>query len=87
MFFFGGPYFTLLYYLPIYFQSIYNTSPIGPGVRMLVLTIPLTIAAIVQGFALTKVGIAPLFWLIGGALETVGAGLFYTMDANTPAGK
>lgn len=87
MFFFGGAYFTLLYYLPIYFQSIHNTSPIGSGVRMLALIIPLTIAAIVQGFALTKVGIVPLFWIIGGALETVGAGLFYTMDADTSAGK
>lgn len=54
---------------------------------MLALIIPLTIAAIVQGFALTKVGIVPLFWLVGGALETVGAGLFYTMDADTSAGK
>jgi hypothetical protein len=87
MFFFGGAYFTLLYYLPIYFQSIHNTSPVGSGVRMLALIIPLTIAAIVQGFALTKVGIVPLFWLVGGALETVGAGLFYTMDADTSAGK
>lgn len=54
---------------------------------MLALIIPLTIAAIVQGFALTKVGIVPLFWLVGGALETVGAGLFYTMDAHTSTGK
>ena len=87
MFFFGGAYFTLLYYLPIYFQSIHNASPIGSGVRMLALIIPLTIAAIVQGFALTKIDIVPLFWLLGGVLETVGAGLFYTMDANTSAGK
>lgn len=54
---------------------------------MLALIIPLTIAAIVQGFALTKIGIVPLFWLVGGALETVGAGLLYTMHANTSAGK
>jgi hypothetical protein len=87
MFFFGGAYFILLYYLPIYFQSIHNASPIGSGVRMLALIIPLTIAAIVQGFALTKIGIVPLFWLLGGTLETVGAGLLYTMDAGTPAGK
>jgi hypothetical protein len=87
MFFFGGSYFCLLYYLPIYFQSIHNASPIGSGVRMLALIIPLTIAAIVQGFALSKVGIVPLFWLVGGALGTVGTGLLYTMDANTSTGK
>lgn len=54
---------------------------------MLALIVPLTIAAIVQGFALSKIGIVPLFWLAGGALGTVGAGLCYTFDANTPAAK
>ncbi|KAI4729939.1 MFS general substrate transporter [Aureobasidium sp. EXF-10728] len=87
MFFFGGAYFVLLYYLPIYFQSIHEASPIGSGVRMLALIIPLTITAIVQGFALSKIGIVPAFWIFGGALATVGCGLIYTMDANTSAGK
>ncbi|KAL4750022.1 hypothetical protein BDW72DRAFT_176708 [Aspergillus terricola var. indicus] len=87
MFFFAGAYFITLYYLPIYFQSVFNTSPIGSGVRMLALIIPLTIAAIVQGMALVKIGIVPLFWVIGGTLGTVGAGLFYTMDVDTSTGK
>ena len=87
MFFFGGAYFVLLYYLPIYFQSIHSASPINSGVRMLALIIPLTLAAIVQGFALSKIGIVPLFWIIGGAIATIGAGLMYTFDAGTSAGK
>lgn len=87
MFFFGGAYFILLYYLPIYFQSIHSTSPIASGVRMLALIIPLTLAAIIQGFALSKIGIVPLFWVVGGAIATIGAGLMYTFDAETTAGK
>ncbi|KAJ6010258.1 hypothetical protein N7499_004340 [Penicillium canescens] len=87
MFFFGGAYFNILYYLPIYFQSVYNSSPIGSGLKMLALIIPLTLAAIVQGFALSKIGIVPLFWIIGGFLGTVGCGLFYTFDTETSAGK
>lgn len=87
MFFFGGAYFILLYYLPIYFQSIHNASPINSGVRMLALIIPLTLAAIVQGFALSKIGIVPLFWIFGGAIATIAGGLFYTMDTETSAGK
>ncbi|KAL3473407.1 major facilitator superfamily domain-containing protein [Aspergillus californicus] len=87
MFFFGGAYFITLYYLPIYFQSVYNASPIGSGVRMLALIIPMTIAVVVQGVALSKIGIVPLFWVVGGALGTVGSGLFYTMDAETSTGK
>ncbi|RAK72327.1 MDR family MFS transporter [Aspergillus fijiensis CBS 313.89] len=87
MFFFGGAYFTVLYYLPIYFQSVYNSSPIGSGVKMLALIIPLTIAAIVQGVALSKIGIVPLFWVIGGAIGTIGCGLFYTMGTHTSTGQ
>lgn len=87
MFFFGGGYFILLYYLPIYFQSIDEASPIGSGVRMLALIIPLTLTAIIQGFALSKIGVVPLFWIFGGALATVGCGLLYTMDTDTSAGK
>jgi Na+/melibiose symporter-like transporter len=87
MFFFGGAYFVVLYYLPIYFQSIHSASPINSGVRMLALIIPLTLSAILQGFALSKIGIVPLFWIFGGAIATIGAGLFYTMDANTSTGK
>jgi MFS family permease len=87
MFFFGGAYFTILYYLPIYFQSVYNSSPIGSGVKMLALIIPLTIAAILQGVALSKIGIVPLFWIVGGTLGTIGCGLFYTMDSQTSTGK
>lgn len=54
---------------------------------MLALIIPLTIAAIFQGIALMKIGIVPLFWIIGGALGAVGSGLFYTMTQYTSTGK
>lgn len=87
MFFFAGAYFALLYYLPIYFQSVHDASPIGSGVRMLAFIIPMTIAAILQGFALMKIGIVPLFWVVGGAIGTIGSGLLYTMDENTSTGK
>jgi MFS family permease len=87
MFFFGGAYFIVLYYLPIYFQSVYNSTPIASGLKMLALIIPLTLAAVVQGFALSKIGIVPLFWIIGGVLGTVGCGLIYTFDTETSAGK
>ncbi|PYI35599.1 hypothetical protein BP00DRAFT_334017 [Aspergillus indologenus CBS 114.80] len=55
--------FSTTYYVPIYFQSVYNSSPIESGVKMLALIIPLTIAATVQGVALSKTGIVPLFWI------------------------
>jgi hypothetical protein len=87
MFFFGGAYFTILYYLPIYFQSIHNSNAINSGVRMLAFILPLTFAAIFQGFALMKLGVVPAFWVLGGSLATVGCGLMYTMDGDTSVGK
>jgi hypothetical protein len=87
MFFFAGAYFVILYFLPIYFQSVFNNSPIGSGVKMLALILPLTFASIGQGFALSKIRIVPLFWVIGGALGTIGCGLLYTLDSHTSTGK
>jgi hypothetical protein len=54
---------------------------------MLALIIPLTIAAIAQGFVLAAVGIVPLFWIFGGAIGTVGLGLLYMLDIDTSAAK
>ena len=55
--------------VPIYFQSIKASSPIGSGVKMLALIIPLTFAAIAQGVALSKIGIVPIYWIV--SLEEV----------------
>ncbi|KAH7312554.1 major facilitator superfamily domain-containing protein [Stachybotrys elegans] len=87
MFFFGGAYFVALYYIPIYFQSIFNVGPINSGVRMLGVIIPLVFGTVAQGFALTKIGIVPAFWVVGGAVGTVGYGLLFTMDQNTSTGE
>lgn len=87
MFFFGGAYFVILYYLPIYFQSIYNNSPIECGINMLALIIPVALTGVVQGLALSKIGVVPFFWIVGGALGAVGGGLLYTLDSHTSAGK
>jgi MFS transporter, DHA2 family, glioxin efflux transporter len=73
--------------LPIYFQSVKASSAISSGVRMLALIIPLTITAIIQGFALAKIGIAPLFWITGGIVSTIAYGLIYTLELDTGTGK
>jgi hypothetical protein len=40
-----------------------------------------------EGVALTKIGIVPLFWIVGGAIGAIACGLFYTMDQTTSTGK
>ncbi|KAJ5443587.1 uncharacterized protein N7458_007459 [Penicillium daleae] len=87
MFFFAGSYFILLYYLPTYFQSIDDTSPIGSGVRNLPMVVTFSIAAILAGAFVERTGIATPVMLVGAAIATIGTGLIYTWDIGTPAGK
>ena len=85
-FFFAGAYFLILYYLPIYLQSILGVSPIESAVDNLPLVIAVGIFMLAGGFAVTATGQATPFMAAGAALTCVSAGLFYSMDINaTPA--
>ncbi|KAF2501646.1 MFS general substrate transporter [Lophium mytilinum] len=86
-FFFAGSYFTILYYLPIYFQSVHNASAIGSGVRNLPLIIALTISVIFSGAVLVKVGYATPFMIIGAAIGAISSGLLYMLDIDSSAGR
>ncbi|KAL4779877.1 major facilitator superfamily-domain-containing protein [Aspergillus varians] len=87
MVFLAGSYFIVLYYLPIYFQSIGNTSPIGSGVRNLPMVITFSIAAIIAGGFVERTDIATPVLLVGAAIAAIGTGLIYTWDIGTPTGK
>ncbi|KAJ4228257.1 hypothetical protein NW757_014155 [Fusarium falciforme] len=86
-FFFAGSFFVLIYYLPIYFQSIHNVSPIMSGVRNLPFIIAVTIATIVSGASITKTGIYAPILVASAAIATVAGGLIYTLDIGTGSGK
>jgi MFS family permease len=86
-FFFAGGYFLLLYYIPIYFQSVDNTSAIGSGVRNLPLVIAVSIAGIAGGVAVSITGHATPIMVVGSALATVGIGLIYTWDIGTSSSR
>ncbi|KAI1616462.1 major facilitator superfamily domain-containing protein [Exophiala viscosa] len=86
-FFFAGSYFLLLYYLPIYFQSVFGVSAIGSGVRNLPLIIMLIVGTISQGPLLAKLEYPTPFMLVGAAIGTLSCGLFYTLGVDTSTGK
>lgn len=86
MFFFGGSWFVVLYYLPIYFQVVSGVSASQSGVRNLPLIISLVIATIMTG-GLISVNGHYLSWLfLSGVLSTVGSGLIYTLDIGSSYG-
>ncbi|KAH8896158.1 MFS general substrate transporter [Thozetella sp. PMI_491] len=85
--FFGGGYFIVLYYLPIYFQSIDNTTPSESGVRNLPLVIAIGLISFVTSHVMSRTGHIRPFMAAGAGIATVVCGLFYTMDENTSFGR
>jgi MFS family permease len=86
-FFFMGSYIVLLFYLPIYFQSILGASPIHSGVNNLPLVLAAAVFAIVGGTVVMQTGRAQQVLFIGSMLATVAMGLIYTLDIGTSTGK
>lgn len=86
-FYFFGSYFTLIYYLPIYFQSIDNASPTDSGVRNLPLILAVSVFTIVSGFALRNPKLAIPSIIGVAALAVVDDSLLCTLDIGTSSGK
>jgi hypothetical protein len=86
-FFFGGSYFVVIYYLPIYFQSIDNVSPTDSGLRNLPLIIAFALATLAGGGIITATGLATPFTLTGAVVATIATGLLYMLDIGTSEGR
>lgn len=83
----GGSFFPVVYYVPIYFQSIDHATPIMSGVRNLPMVIAVTFGIFLAGGLISKTGRYQHILLFALALSTVGAGLIYTFSLHTSTGK
>ncbi|KAK1767502.1 major facilitator superfamily domain-containing protein [Phialemonium atrogriseum] len=83
---FSGSYFLVIYYLPIYFQSIHNVSPSMSGVYNLPLILAVTVSMVSSGIFISSTGLAVPVQVVGTAIAIVGAGLLYTFDLHTSTG-
>lgn len=83
----AGAYFLILYYLPIYFQSVQNVSAIKSGVRNLAMVITISFAVIAGGVVVGKTGQTVPFMMFGAAVATIGVGLMRTFGLHTSSGK
>ncbi|KAK6083264.1 major facilitator superfamily transporter [Seiridium cupressi] len=86
-FFYAGSYFLLLYYLPVYFQSVGGATPIQSGVNNLPMVIAVGLFVLAGGITVTATGFATPFMALSAALATVASGLFYSMDIDTAPAK
>jgi EmrB/QacA subfamily drug resistance transporter len=83
-FFFGGGFFSLIYYIAIYFQSVKGVSPISSGIHMLPLQLATVLSSIVAGALVSMIGYYKPILVFSATMMAIGAGLITTFDATTP---
>lgn len=83
IFFLAGGFFTLLYYIPIYFQVVSDVSASQSGVRNLPLIIGCTITTILSGGLISAYGHFVPFMILGSVGGTIGSGLLYTLSTTS----
>lgn len=82
-----GSYIVLLYYLPIYFQSILGASAIKSGVDNLPLVAAAAIFALTGGVVVMQTGRAQQVMAGGSMLATIALGLIYTLGIGSSTGE
>jgi MFS family permease len=86
-FFFLGDLILLLYYLPIYFQSIKGHSPIQSGIDNIPIVASVAVFCVLGGVCVSMTGHPTPTMFVGAAIATIGCGLLYTLDIDTPVAK
>ncbi|USW47919.1 Putative major facilitator superfamily, MFS transporter superfamily [Septoria linicola] len=74
----------VVYYLPIWYQSVDGNTAEEAGLKQLGIVIALTISGIAGGGLVVKIGYYNPFIYAGTVLCSVGAGLLYTINTDTP---
>lgn len=82
-----GPMFVLIYYLPIYFQSIKNVSAAQSGVRNVPLILSVSICTVISGVLVTLFGQFGYLMILGSVFASIGCGLLYMLEIDTGSGK
>ena len=85
--FITGPMFVMIYYLPIYFQSIKGVSASESGVHNVPLILSVSLMTIVAGALISIYGHFVYLMILGAVLATIGSGLIYTFEIDTGADK
>lgn len=72
-----------IYYMPLYFQFAKGESPVEAAIKLMPFVIMIATVAILNGIFMSKVGYYMPWFLVGGAIATVGGGLMYTVSIDT----
>ncbi|CEJ01555.1 hypothetical protein RMCBS344292_15578 [Rhizopus microsporus] len=83
----GMTFFSMLYYLPVYFQVVRGDSATWSGIRLIPMQLFLSVIATVVGFFISKSGIYKPLPPIGMALLTICVGLLSILDLDSSFSK
>lgn len=87
IFFLAGGFFLLVYFLPIYFQAVFNVSASNSGVRNIPLILGVTIATFLSGGLIIAFGHFVPYMIAASVLSTIGCGLLYTLSPHSTSGQ
>ncbi|KAL4947685.1 MFS general substrate transporter [Aspergillus filifer] len=73
----------VMFYLPIYFQSIHSQSAIKSGVNTLPFLALFAVGAVVSGAVIGKTHYTQPYELLGALIMTAGMALIYTLDTDS----
>ncbi|RDA82557.1 hypothetical protein CP532_2932 [Ophiocordyceps camponoti-leonardi (nom. inval.)] len=82
----SGAFFSMIYYLPLYFQAIRGSDAVLSGVQNLPFILAAMLGALGAGIFISSTGMATLVMVGGAAIGTLGCGLCYLFDLNTSTG-
>ncbi|CAI7619560.1 unnamed protein product [Penicillium glandicola] len=82
----AGAYFIIVYYMPIYFQTIGSSSALRSGIQSLPLILSASVFSLTGGVVLAAFGHFQYHLIIGSTLLTIGCGLLYTLQITLSTG-
>ncbi|KAI9505386.1 major facilitator superfamily domain-containing protein [Coemansia spiralis] len=86
-FFIGIAMFVPLFFIPIWFTIVKDSSAIASGLHLLPYLLSISLVSVVSGFIVTKTGRYRALVIVGSAIMVVGAGLMILFDEHTNQGK
>ncbi|ORY11850.1 major facilitator superfamily domain-containing protein [Clohesyomyces aquaticus] len=82
----NGPFQTIIYWLPIWFQAVQSVSPTASGVHYLPTVISDVLTSVIGAGLAQQIGIWNPFLIFGEAMVCIGAGLLTTLHPSISSG-
>ncbi|KAK3390528.1 major facilitator superfamily domain-containing protein [Podospora didyma] len=84
-FFLAGSMLMMVYYVPIWFQTVKQVDPMKSGIDTLPLVLSLVVSSILSGIVTQKIGYYVPSMLLAPSIMSIGEGLMSTVSRDTPS--